>query len=164
MGDDGRMVGDPTEVLTRSGGSSYVSLAADAPTIDAVSEPPTDAAAHAPHPPAPRLRIIGWLALALAVIAGVLAGVAVAQVADGRFEVGTALAWTAIVLSGVAVVGGILALIAGFGRVPGAIAIPVGLLANPFLLTQLLGAVDQLAAIERLGAVDLIAALSAAPN
>jgi hypothetical protein len=146
MGDDGRVTGDPTEVLTRSGGSSYVSLTVEVPTSETASAPAMDATAPPPAPPASRLRLVGWLALALAVAAAVLTAVAVGSTADGAFETGTALAWTAIVVSGVAVVGGMLAVVAGFARIAGAVAIALGLLANPFLLTQLLGAVQQLSA------------------
>ena len=141
MGDDGRVVGDPTEVLTRSGGSSYVSLTGDSPPVETPSELKTDDDAQAePSPPRSRLRFVGWAALAVAGIAGVLTGVGVGVAAGGEFVSGAGLAWAAIVCSGVAVVGGIVAVIGGFGRMPGAIAIPLGLLANPFLLTQLLGA------------------------
>ncbi len=65
-------------------------------------------------------------------------GIGVGLVSDGQFVTGTVLAWVAIVLSCAAVAGGILAVVAGWGRMPGAIAIPLGLLANPFLLTRLL--------------------------
>jgi hypothetical protein len=41
---------------------------------------------------------------------------------------------------------GVVAVIGGFGRVPGALAIVLGLIANPFLLTLLLGAIQQLSA------------------
>ena len=147
MGDDGRVVGDPTEVLTRSGGSSYVSLTGESPTADVESEPAMGGAAPSvPSSPKRRFRFVGWVALAAAVIAGVLTGVGVGVAAGGEFETGAAIAWAAIVVSGAAVVGGILAVIAGFGRLPGAFAIALGLIANPFLLTQLLGAIQQLSA------------------
>lgn len=147
MGDDGRVVGDPTEVLTRSGGSSYVSLTGDAPTAEVGGESGMgDAAPVRPTSPRRRFRSVGWLALAAAVIAGVLTGVGVGVAASGEFVTGATVAWAAIVVSGVAVVGGILAVIAGFGRMPGAFAIALGLLANPFLLTQLLGVLEQLSA------------------
>ena len=77
MGDDGRVVGDPTEVLTRSGGSSYVSLTGDVPTTEVASEPPTDATA----PVAPRRVAAGVDSASsagsrspIAVVAGVLTG------------------------------------------------------------------------------------------
>ena len=75
-----------------------------------------------------------------------LTGVGVGVAAGGEFVTGAAIAWAAIVLSGIAVIAGIVAVIAGFGRLAGAIAIPLGLLANPFVLTQLLGALEQLSA------------------
>jgi hypothetical protein len=89
---------------------------------------------------------IGWLALAAALLAAVLTGVGVAQASGGEFESGAALAWAAIVLSAVAVAGGILAVIARFGRPPGIAAIVLGLLANPYLLARLLDAAGQLSA------------------
>ena len=140
MGDDGRVVGDPTEVLTRSGGSSYVSLTDNTPTTEVEHESAIGGGTPTmPQSPKGRFRFVGWAALAAAVVAGVLTGIGVGVAAGGEFVTGAGIAWAAIVLSGVAVVGGILAVIAGFGRLPGAIAIPLGLLANPFLLTQLLG-------------------------
>ena len=139
MGDDGRVAGDPAEVLIRSGGSSYVSLTGEAMAVEVErSTVPVKVVPGARPTLKRRLRFVGWIALAAAVLAGVLTGVGVGMAAGGEFVTGTALAWSAIVSSGVAVVGGILAVIAGFGRVPGVIAIVLGLLANPFLLTQLL--------------------------
>ena len=144
MGDDGRVLGDPTEVLTRSGGSSYVSLTGAQPTTESADEPATDGGAPvAAAAPKRRFGYVGWIALAVAVVAAVLTGVGVGVAADGEFVTGTTVAWVAIVLSGIAVAGGILALIAGFGRLPGALAVVLGLLANPFLLTRLLGALEQ---------------------
>ena len=151
MGDDERVLGDPTEVLTRSGGSTYVSLTVDVPSTevgsDTTDQPsaPTVSTPAAPSPKS-RVRFVGWGALAAAAIAGVLTGIGVGVAADGDFVAGAGVAWAAIVLSSVAVIGGILAVVAGFGRLAGAIAIPLGLLANPFLLTQLLGALQQLSA------------------
>ena len=147
MGDDGRVIGDPTEVLTRSGGTSYVSLTGDAPTAEAVDTPATGETAPAESSsPMRRFRFVGWIALAAAVVAGVLTGVGVGVASGGEFVTGTTLAWVVIVVSGVAVAGGILAVVAGFGRLPGALAIVLGLLANPFVLAQLLGAIQQLSA------------------
>lgn len=151
MGDDGRVVGDPTEVLTRSGGSTYVSLTVEMPSTEVVSDTadqPSAPAASAPAAASPkrRARFVGWAALAAAIVAGVLTGIGVGVAAGGNFVGGAGVAWAAIVLSSVAVLGGILAVVAGFGRLAGAIAIPLGLLANPFLLTQLLGALQQLSA------------------
>ena len=151
MGDDERVLGDPTEVLTRSGGSTYVSLTVDVPwtevdsnTADRQSAP--TASSPVASPPKRRVRFVGWAALAVAVVAGVLTGIGVGVAAGGEFVTGAGIAWAAIVLSSVAVAGGILAVVAGLGRLAGAIAIPLGLLANPFLLTQLLGALQQLSA------------------
>ena len=147
MGDDGRVVGDPTEVLTRSGGSSYVSLTGDVPADEVGSGSANGGDPRvSPSSPRHRFRFVGWVALAVALIAGGLTAAGVAAASGDEFETGTALAWAAIVCSGVAVVGGILAVIAGFGRLGGALAIVLGLLANPFLLTQLLGALQQLSA------------------
>ena len=151
MGDDGRVVGDPAEVLTRSGGSTYVSVPVDVPLTEVgrdTADQQTAPAAWAPEPssPKPRSRFVGWAALAVAVVAGVLTGIGVGVAAGGDFVAGAGIAWVAIVVSSVAVIGGILAVVAGFGRLAGAIAIPLGLLANPFLLTQLLGALQQLSA------------------
>jgi hypothetical protein len=151
MGDDGRVVGDPTEVLTRSGGSSYVSLTgATAGPVHAHEDAPVAArpsarpASDPSSAPVRGVMFVGWLALAAAVLAAVLTGLGVVQVSGGGFVAAATIAWVAIVVSSAAVAGGILAVIAGFGRLPGAIAIALGLVANPFLLTRLLDAVGQL--------------------
>ena len=147
MGDDGRVVGDPTEVLTRSGGSSYVSLTGNAPQAESPSElVEGDDAQAEPLSPRSRVRFVGWVALAVAVIAGVLTGMGVGFAASGEFVTGTALAWAAIVCSGVAVLGGIAAAVAGFGRMAGALAVALGLIVNPFVLTQVLSGLEQLSA------------------
>jgi hypothetical protein len=140
------VVGDPTEVLTRSGGTSYVSLAVDAPAAEVGNESGGRVEIPVPTASRRRFRFVGWVALAVAVAAAVLTGVGVAVASGGEFVTGTSLAWAAIVCSGVAVVGGILAVVLGLGRFAGALAIALGLLANPFLLTQLLGTLQQLSA------------------
>jgi hypothetical protein len=88
---------------------------------------------------------IGIIALALALVTAVAHGVAVAVASGGELQAATALAVVAISLSVLAVVGGLVALVAGFGRRAGLAAIVVGVLANPVVLLALLGWVQAIA-------------------
>lgn len=84
--------------------------------------------------------LVGSLALLAAFAAVVVTGVGVGVASSGAYEAGTVLAWVAIVLSAVAVIGGLVAAIAGWGRRLGIAAIILGVLANPWLLATVLGA------------------------
>lgn len=91
---------------------------------------------------APRRRstIVGALAVLVAVVAAVVTGVGVGVASNGAYDAGTVLAWVAIVLSAVAVLGGLVALVVGWGRWWGAVAVVLGVAANPWLLATVLGA------------------------
>jgi hypothetical protein len=90
--------------------------------------------------PPPRLRSrLGLLALgaALVTVASTVAGILLA-LAD-RYEASILLAYLATGLSVVAFLCGVAALLTGRGRVWGAIAIVLGILGSPPVLTRLLG-------------------------
>lgn len=86
----------------------------------------------------PRTPFVGIAALVLAVATAVVHGVAVAVASGGDAQAGTVLAVVAIGLSILAVVGGLVALIAGLGRRTGAAAFVLGGLSNPLVLLNLL--------------------------
>ncbi|MGK2936245.1 MAG: 1,4-dihydroxy-6-naphthoate synthase [Solirubrobacteraceae bacterium] len=93
----------------------------------------------------PRTPFVGIAALAVAVVTAVVHGVAVGVASGGDLSAGTVLAVVAICLSVLAVVGGLVALIGGFGRRWGVAAIVLGALANPVVLLALLGWVQSIA-------------------
>lgn len=119
---------DPAGVLTRSDDAGgYVSLA--------------------PVPIRPRERearplLPHWwpaaVAFLLVVVVVVLDAVAVGLAGSGSFAAATVVAWVAIVLSVLSVLGGILAIVLGRGRPVAIAAVILGILANPWLLTRLL--------------------------
>lgn len=125
---------DPSGVLTRSTeGDSFVALVGTAPEPTAL-EPIRPRPARRPGP-------VWWpaaAALAAAVVVIVLDAVAVSLAGSGSFLPATVLAWAAIALSTAAVVAGALAIVLGRGRRLAILAVVVGILANPFLLTRLL--------------------------
>ncbi len=99
-----------------------------------VVEPePTDA-------PRRSIPLVGALSLLAAVAAAVLTGVGVAMASAGAYDAGTVIAWISIVLSSLAVLGGLVAAVAGWGRPWGVVAVIVGLGSNPWLLATVLGA------------------------
>lgn len=107
--------------------------------VDAAPEPPDD-------PPTEiegevvRIRrpFVGVAAVALAVLAGIVHGVAIGTASAGDAVAGAILAWVAIALSGAAVLGGVAAAVGGWGRRLGIAAAVLGLAVNPWLLLQLL--------------------------
>ncbi|MDF1477955.1 hypothetical protein PYV02_02530 [Leifsonia sp. H3M29-4] len=88
---------------------------------------------------------VGRGALALAVATAVVHGIAVSVAGDGDPVTGTVLAYVAIGLSIAAVLGGLVAVIAGFGRRTGAAAIVLGVFANPVVLLTVLSWVQAVA-------------------
>ncbi len=81
----------------------------------------------------------GRLALGLAVAMVVMVGVALAVDAPGRYELASNLATVAIVLSGVGLLLGILAVFARYGRGAAIAAIVIAVLGNPLVLLYGLG-------------------------
>lgn len=90
--------------------------------------------------PRPRTPLVGGLALLAAVVTAVLTGVGVSVAASGAYDAGTVIAWIAIAVSGVAVLGGLIGAIAGWGRRWAVVAVIVGVGANPWVLATVLGA------------------------
>ncbi len=86
-----------------------------------------------------RTAIPGIASLALAVIAAVLQGVAIALATAGDYGTASILAYAAIVGSIVAFVGALVAVIANLGRRTGVAALVLAVLANPVVLLGLLG-------------------------
>jgi hypothetical protein len=84
-------------------------------------------------------RGLGVVALLAALLTIVLVVVGVTSAMHGDYAGGTALAYVATGASIVAVLGGLAAVLFHRGRGWGAVAIVLGLAADPLLLTQVLG-------------------------
>jgi hypothetical protein len=82
---------------------------------------------------------LGITSVALAIVTIVVMAVGLATSLRGEFEAGTTLAYVATGMSIVAVLGGLSAVLMGRGRGWGVVAIVLGLIANPLLLTKVLG-------------------------
>jgi len=89
---------------------------------------------------------LGFSATILAAGLLFLVGYAVIAAADGDFEKGTILAWVAVVGTILTALMGAAALVLGYGRLWGLVAIVLSLLANPVTLTVILDAFGSLAA------------------
>ena len=87
-----------------------------------------------PRPERPRTPLVGALALAASVLAVLVDAAAIVIATNGTYATATALAFLAIALSTVGIVGGIVAIIMRRGRLWGIIAAALGLIANPFFL------------------------------
>ncbi|WP_167137191.1 hypothetical protein [Diaminobutyricimonas sp. TR449] len=116
-----------------------------APADQSESSDPADAR-HAP--PADRggrgIRPwFGWAMFALAV-AALAVDVVIYSVGDSQPVLGWTLLWVAIGLSGVAAVGGAVALIMGWGRIGGGIALVVGIAVNPGVFSAAINAATSL--------------------
>jgi hypothetical protein len=85
----------------------------------------------------------GWSMFALAVTA-LAVDVVIYSVGDSQPALGWALLWVAIGLSGVAAVGGAVALIMGWGRLGGGIALVLGIAVNPGVFSAAIGAATSL--------------------
>lgn len=92
-----------------------------------------------------RTPLVGIISIAVAVIAAIVHGVAIGVGSSGDLPMATVLAYIAIALSMLAVIGGLVGLVAGFGRRTGAIAVAVGILANPVVLLAVLRWVEAFA-------------------
>lgn len=87
---------------------------------------------------------LGRVAVAVALLTPVLVGAGIALATGNRFAEATAVAYAAIGSSGVAILAGIVATAARWGRGPGIAAIVIGVLANPLVLIYGLGGVSRL--------------------
>lgn len=86
-----------------------------------------------------RPRWPGGLAAAIALLMVMTWAVALACALGGLLELGVGLSYSAILLSGVALVAGIVAVAGNWGRGWGVVAIVVGVLLNPVVLLYALG-------------------------
>jgi lysylphosphatidylglycerol synthetase-like protein (DUF2156 family) len=78
--------------------------------------------------------LLGAIAMTAAVLTGALHAVAVALASNGVYQTSTVLAITAIGLSIVAIVMGVIAAILDRGRRLGVVAAVLGLIVNPFVV------------------------------
>lgn len=111
-----------------------MTLSASAPTVSAETLP----------------RVVRWpgrgaLAASILTVVGVVVGLT--AVTLDEFGVATFAAWAAIALSGVAVIGGLVATVGNWDRGAAIAAIIVGALANPLVLLYGLNAVAGLDAV-----------------
>jgi uncharacterized membrane protein YcjF (UPF0283 family) len=83
--------------------------------------------------------LLGVVALMAALVTIVLVIVGITDAIRGGYAASTSLAYVATGVSIVAVLGGLGAILLDRGRGWGAVAIVLGLVANPLLLTKLLG-------------------------
>jgi hypothetical protein len=107
---------------------------------EAPAPPSAESDAGRPKRPPVAPWLVGVSGVLLAVAAGVVQAIAIAQASNLNWERGTLLAWVAIALSVAAFVVGLAAVILNRGRRWGVVAMIAGLIANPFLLARLLGA------------------------
>lgn len=84
--------------------------------------------------------ILGVVGLTLAAAAAVLQVLGIIQASGLNWQRGTLLAWVAIGVSTVAFLIGLIAIILNRGRRWGVAAMILAVVANPWVLTQLLGA------------------------
>ncbi len=91
----------------------------------------------------PRARwLLGVIATLLALAAGTLQVLGIIQASNLNWERGTLLAWLAIGTSVIAFIVGLVAVIMNRGRRWGVVAMVAAVIANPWVLAQLLGALD----------------------
>ncbi|MCU1580284.1 MAG: Naphthoate synthase [Rhodoglobus sp.] len=82
--------------------------------------------------------LLGVLALAFAVLTAAALAAGVVMATAGDYRLATVVAYGAIGLSVLAVIGGVLAVILGWGRRWGVIAVIVGVVADPLVLLVVL--------------------------
>ena len=105
------------------------------------AEPAASAPAPTPDAPTRRSGLVGGLSVVAAVVSVVLTGIGVGVASSGGYDAGTVIAWVSIVISAVAVLGGLVAIVLGRGRAAGVVAVILGVFANPWVLASLLGMV-----------------------
>ena len=99
---------------------------------DAASAPDADELEQCPPPRRPRWP--GALAGGLAILMVITWAIALACSLAGMLELGVGLSYSAILLSGLAVLAGVVAVVGNWGRGWGIAAIAVGVLLNPVVL------------------------------
>ncbi len=82
--------------------------------------------------------LLGAMALALAVVAGVFQALAIGVSTAGDFSLGTVLAYLAIALAVAAFIGATVAILLDRGRRLGVVAAVVAIIANPYILLGML--------------------------
>jgi uncharacterized membrane protein YhaH (DUF805 family) len=107
-------------------------------TVDAPPSEPTQQPAAPPTAARVPWPWVGALAIALAVVAGVVQVVAIVGASAGDFELGIVLGYLSVGLAVVAVLVGIMAIIVRRGRRTGVVGILLGMLANPLVLLAIL--------------------------
>lgn len=105
------------------------------------AEPAASAPAPTPDAPTRRSGLVGGLSVVAAVVSVVLTGIGVGVASSGGYDAGTVIAWVSIIISAVAVLGGLVAIVLGRGRAAGVVAVILGVFANPWVLASLLGMV-----------------------
>jgi uncharacterized membrane protein YcjF (UPF0283 family) len=91
-----------------------------------------------------RPRWPGAFAGGVAILMVLTWAIGLVSLTNGLFELGVGLSISAVLLSGIAVVGGVVAIIGNWGRGWGIAAAGVGVLLNPVVLTYILGSVGVL--------------------
>lgn len=82
--------------------------------------------------------LLGIVAFGLAVLAAAFQICGIVAASSGAFGTATVFAWAAVGASVLAVVIGVIAIVGDFGRRWGIAAVVLGLIANPWLLQQVL--------------------------
>lgn len=99
---------------------------------------------HVDQHPKRRPRWPGAFSGGVAILMVLTWAIGLVSLTNGLFELGVGLSISAVLLSGIAVVGGIVAVIGNWGRGWAIAAIAVGVLLNPVVLTYILGSVGVL--------------------
>jgi lysylphosphatidylglycerol synthetase-like protein (DUF2156 family) len=101
--------------------------------------------AEEPELPAERVRtpLLGILALVLVVLAGIVQVLAISTATDGRYLVGTVLAWGAVAASVLGLLVGVVATVLGLGRRWAIAAMVLSLVSNPIVVLNVLGFIDR---------------------
>ena len=107
------------------------------PMLEEYVDPEPEVVESQPEPTVVR-PLIGQIAFGAALLTIVAHAVAVATASASAWSTGTVLGYIAIGLSVLAVLGGIAAIILNRGRRLGIIAIVMGVLANPWVLLEIL--------------------------
>jgi hypothetical protein len=120
----------PIPVITETQLLETSGLPAEAPAAEQPESEPT-------RPAVPRW-IVGVAALVFAVATIVVHIVGIVVASGGDWEAGTALGYVAIGTSILGFAVGVVAVVLGRGRVLGVVAVVLSILANPFVLLQVL--------------------------
>lgn len=109
-----------------------------------IFDAPGHSAAPAAHPATRRPRWPGATSAALATLMVLTWALALVCALGGFIDLGLGLSISSLLLSGIAVIGGIVAVAGNWGRGWGAAAIAIGVLLNPVVLVYALGRIGAL--------------------